>query len=566
MNNTTRRFTGLWCGILLLMLMGVWGSPGRAADVYYVSPQGPGGDFKSWAQAAGSIQAALDLAAAGDTVRVSNGVYVLTAQLQITNGVSLVGEGGPAETVVDGGYTPGGTTTNRCLLVTGGNPFITGFTFSNGAVFVEDGGGVNMIGGTLSNCVVRNNRAYLLAAGTRIGGGVRAVDSTIIDCRIVDNRLEAAEFNKQGWSGGGAGVVLTGTTGLMQDCVISNNALLGGYSSTMLGGGARVDAATLRNCVIADNSNQRGWGGGLRIDAAKLDGCTIMRNRSMSFGGGCLAQTGTFTNCLFAFNYTTSNGGGLMGRYTAANRFVRVFDSRFIGNTNGAVYWMTNNDVWWDKSRYLLDHCVFEGNTGYGVVLPFTNDVMAHCEVRGTVGVGVKFRNGFMRNCLIANNTNDTSEGAGVLIPSTGTNASISACTIAGNVCDGFAGSGVRIAATAPVSLTIASSVIAGNGASGLDDVADAGGVSAGALSYSCIGANPGFTGDGILVADPRFKNPAAGNFRLRDGSPCRDLGLPEPWMNEALDLDGHPRVQFGTVDMGAYELGAIPGFLLQLR
>ena len=54
---------------------------------------------------------------------------------------------------------------------------------------------------------------------------------------------------------------------------------------------------------------------------------------------------------------------------------------------------------------------------------------------------------------------------------------------------------------------------------------------------------------------------PAAGNFRLRMGSPCINAGGPEllPWEWEGRegflsDLDGLPRVQRGVIDIGPYE------------
>jgi len=91
-----------------------------------------------------------------------------------------------------------------------------------------------------------------------------------------------------------------------------------------------------------------------------------------------------------------------------------------------------------------------------------------------------------------------------------------------------------------------------------MDDVYDAASpTNIGALQYSCVGTNPEsyFTGAGIIVADPKFKNFAGGDFHLSGNSPCINTGSNENWMTNGVDLDNRIRIRYGTVDMGAYEL-----------
>ena len=73
--------------------------------------------------------------------------------------------------------------------------------------------------------------------------------------------------------------------------------------------------------------------------------------------------------------------------------------------------------------------------------------------------------------------------------------------------------------------------------------------------------------GQGNIATAPGFVNAAAGNYRLEPGSPCINIGAKQPWMGNAVDLDGRPRLdRFSRlVDMGCYE-HVPPGTLFGFR
>jgi len=58
----------------------------------------------------------------------------------------------------------------------------------------------------------------------------------------------------------------------------------------------------------------------------------------------------------------------------------------------------------------------------------------------------------------------------------------------------------------------------------------------------------------GNITNDPQFVSLSTGNFHLSAGSPCIGAGTNMDWMVGASDLDGHPRIIGGRVDLGAYE------------
>jgi hypothetical protein len=77
---------------------------------------------------------------------------------------------------------------------------------------------------------------------------------------------------------------------------------------------------------------------------------------------------------------------------------------------------------------------------------------------------------------------------------------------------------------------------------------------------YCCT--TPATTGDGNISDDPRFFNAAGGDFRLRDTSPCIDMGTNALTYGD-WDIEGNPRILDGVVDMGAYEWVPEPGAAL---
>src|SRR5260221_152029 len=73
-----------------------------------------------------------------------------------------------------------------------------------------------------------------------------------------------------------------------------------------------------------------------------------------------------------------------------------------------------------------------------------------------------------------------------------------------------------------------------------------------GIFDHCCTLPDPG--GVGNILQDPQFLDLTNGNFHLASTSPCIGAGVVQPWMANALDLDGNPRTTNGVVDIGAYQ------------
>ena len=108
--------------------------------IHYVSLGGGHvAPFTDWSTAATNIQAAIDVAVAGDTVLVTNGVYdtggrpangALTNRVVIGKPLVVRSVNGPEVTVIEGAG-PEGDTAVRCVYL-GTNATLIGFTLTDG--------------------------------------------------------------------------------------------------------------------------------------------------------------------------------------------------------------------------------------------------------------------------------------------------------------------------------------------------------------------------------------------------------------------------------------------------
>ena len=283
--------------------------------------------FLAWTTAATNIQDAVDAAAAGDEVVVTNGIYAtggravlgtMTNRVAVDKALTLRSVNGPLVTLIQGRQVPGTTNGDgavRCVYLTNGAALV-GFTLTNGATrttgdihtFKEQSGGGVWCESTdvmVTNCVFAGNSAF------DYGGGASA--GTINNCVFVANSC-------QDYGGGEASANLN-------NCVLFANAAGAG------GGGW---GGTLVNCSIVSNSANFGGGVG--------DG--IFRNCIIYYNTGSSASnfyTGHFTNCCTAPLLSGTGSASGRGNITNAPLFVDVAGGNFRLQTNSPCINAGNN-------------------------------------------------------------------------------------------------------------------------------------------------------------------------------------------------------------------------------
>jgi hypothetical protein len=229
---------------------------------------------------------------------------------------------------------------------------------------------------------------------------------------------------------------------------------------------------------------------------------------------------------------------------------------------------------------------------GFGGGVNISGGTLRHCLITDnaeggyTTGVGVNQIGGLVSGCVISNNAWCENAGglaiAGGICENTLITASRAAyaggvwnnggtlrnCTITGNT---STGTNTNDAYRCPGGLwraggTIINCIIWGNSANNpsTKDHPDWSGGHATAFKHTCTSVE---VGENCLVADPRFRDAAKGDYRLSPHSPCRNRGLYQDWMAWATDLWGNPRVDVKQyVDIGAHEEQSSFSTLMILR
>jgi hypothetical protein len=531
----------------------------------------PASPYLSWITAATNIQTAINACIYGDQIVVTDGVYQSggytapdggLSSIVDTNAISLQSVNGPAATFICG------SNLMRCVYLANG-AMLSGFTLTNG-LYRAFGGGVccastNII---VTNCLLINNMA---------GRGAGAYFGSLVNCGLMGNIGSLI-------GGGAYGSIL-------------NNCQVSGNIATNSGGGAAL--STLNNCCLNNNSSYQGGG----AYSSTVNNCTISNNVAMSFprqlgntpsGGGvfsCIVQNGlivsnqsypfrfssgggafnsTLINCVIKGNSAGSGGGGAMGSLTNC-----IISGNGAG-TGGGVYdanlqscvlsnnWATNNG---GGSAYFstLANCTLSGNSatnfGGGAFQGTLNNCLLidNSAMQGGGGASGNHSTGsevtlnncilqfnsssmgggtyvaYLKNCLVVSNSASSIGGGGQY-------AFFNNCTVVGNFSGGMGGG---VSQASPIN----NCIIYNNTA-----VAGSPNTYYGYYNNCCMTADSTAAGMGNITNEvPLFVNAAAGDFHLQSNCPCINAGN-NAYAPGSTDLDGNPRIQGGTIDIGAYE------------
>jgi predicted outer membrane repeat protein len=351
----------------------------------YVSPSGAAiHPYLSWADAATTVQQAVDAAVSGDTILVTNGVYdtggrslpgyLTTNRLLLDKAVFVKSVNGAEVTLIEGVI---GST--RCVYL-GAGASIEGFTLLNGGVSSVSGsgddndysgGGVFMNGGSLKDCIVKDCRAdfrtesgpghYIYRGGN--GGGAFAINQAIIAGSIFQN-------NFAGKMGGG----IYGADITISNCLIIGNSVTSAVTSTSGGGLHLKQQSGLHDSIVSGNTSvcviavgQRDpVAGGLYAEGASVISRTIVSDNLCGYeaGGARIAGSAIMSNCVISGNYAEYCGGGVF-----CNSGSSMFNCLIISNRVNQTSYGRGGGVW-KETNYggpdsVLVNCTIVFNAAY---------------------------------------------------------------------------------------------------------------------------------------------------------------------------------------------------------
>ena len=289
-----------------------------------------------------TIQAGVDSAAVGDTVRVACGTYY-ERNIIMKSGVCLTSETGEANCVTIDAQQMGRVV--FCLGVDDAAS-IVGFTITGGVATgaaAQDsvGGGIYCEDSspTLANCAFLDNNSTLVGGG--LFCGVEAISVSI---------------NRALWHDSDPpSLVRSGPT--VTDCTFSGNSSRGGGGAFCYQG-----SPTLTRCTFSGNTAERGGGVYCAGDDTNLLDCTFFGNQADELAGGLYLSawsSATVTDCAFLHNTSARHGGAVVSEQYSSPTFTGVTFTRNVSVWTGGAVLCENGSA-------SFDHVEFRTNTAGG--------------------------------------------------------------------------------------------------------------------------------------------------------------------------------------------------------
>ncbi len=577
----------------------------QAQTRFYVQTSASGlNTGQNWPDAFSNLQTALQTAQAGDEIWVAAGTYYPTDTLNRTlsfepkSGVKVFGgfagnESSLAErdwaahpAILSGDIGAAGDSTDNSFNVMylhqpDSNTVIDGFTIRDGNADVEGsisfsrpicGGGLHIDGyyseayPDIRNCIFTHNYAHAIGAGVLVNGfGTGSVAPRFINCRFEDNYCR----------GIGGGMAHLGGSWVergddLKDCVFLRNRA--GYrgGGFYYGDNERIDHLSIHGCIFEEN-DATSAGGGIYMTAGRAipSGFSIIGTsfeRNIANDGAALnadplnflmVNSILIDSCVFRDNIYKNTNTNITTR--------AAVNIEMLGENNAQGYFknsiIEDNRFWLDVIYFsfsdgslLCDNLMIKSNQSL--------ESMVRFEVTGTVkmqnsvysdnniGSSIIFNafNSLFANCLFEKNFSNVPAS---YIVQNSQNLTLINCN--------FSKNNIEILPRSSNAIKIASNCV-------LEDISNKqyflGTSNHGEYNHcyfdnlDCSALGPYITcGPGNIVdVDPMFRDAANGDYSLLPCSPLLNAGSNAAAAGILTDLNGQPRIQGDTVNIGAYE------------
>jgi len=324
-------------------------------------------------------------------------------------------------------------------------------------------------------------------------------DSAILSGLTITNGFATTNLlNAGGVRTAGVGIYFKGS--LVTNCLITGNILSNtiGGQSFHVGPAICVDSGTVSHCIIRGN---------------KAIGSLVYGSGLFANQGGTAAKPIIIKNCDVSYNQSDTSFSPLRLFYCGS---VTAIYCNVHDNNNAGI------DI--SGGGSVVDSCTISNNSIGLYFVTESSSTARNCLISSNSTYGVKFayncKNSKIENCMVVNNANgvffDSSPGYWFVTLN---------CIIYYNTTANWIHGGTNMSYTNCCTYPMPTNV-------------------------------PGISiGAGNITNAPVFVNTNSGNYRLSTDSPCVNTGINQNWMTNRADFDGNPRIRYGTVDMGAYEV-----------
>ncbi|MCF8246612.1 MAG: hypothetical protein K9J37_10385 [Saprospiraceae bacterium] len=529
-----------------------------SATILYVNANAQGGnnDGSSWPNAYLNLQDALTAADYGDTLWVAMGTYLPTAtanrnfSFNLKNGVRMFGGFSGSETqlnqrdlnisltILSGDIGAQGDSTDNSFTVVFAS-FVDSTTILDG--FVVTGGNAN-------STVL----AEPASGRTKSGGGMYLISASatedsrpsILNCKFMANHANnygGGIYMRSNSSGS--------VTPLIAYCAFTNNTAQDGGGIFKQGSSIRLEM--------------------------KIDSCVFLGN--FAYSGGAFNHNNnygslglSFSHCNFEHNSNLDLGGGIYQENNGQTIDLKISKCSFIENfdlgsgTGSAILILTNVGL----SIANIDSCSFLLNTttGDAPVGTYYSDLnLFRCRFIANVGTDgngcLNFQSGKI-NVVSCEFLHNSANLASVALISSNAEVLCLNSTVSNNESFGMVSDyeGVFVKQGNAFNFSLNNSIILNNSSGNLKIISGKATIShtlIDAPDCASISSTPITCGPGMIyLEDPLFLDTSAGDYRLHPCSPARNTGSNQivDSLNIQTDIEGAPRIQGGTVDMGAYE------------
>lgn len=342
----------------------------QAADYYVSSSEGSDVNEGSLESPFATIDKAISSAGASDVIHVAAGSYQTTTEYGPNLTAKLVGMGASRADVEISSFG-----TYRTLRMAAGS-WLENVTIVGEDTFKADkGGAIEMNGGTITNCVIRNGTAY--GNSSKNAGGNLYVNNNsalVIDCDIyggsVTNRggnvcLDHGTVKNCTIRGGSSAAAEGSETfggnvfiyqGKLLDCTVEDG------SAGRAGNIYVYDDSTVSNCFVsggtaAGTSSPAGHGGNIFMRNGTLIDSVVTNGTANASGGNVYIQAGNILSCNMGAGTVKNNEGGSVNMTGGAI-------SNLYAVCNGSVKG-SGGCVWMSAGTLMDSHLVGGTATGY---------------------------------------------------------------------------------------------------------------------------------------------------------------------------------------------------------